>query len=50
MVSLTLAITWPQGALSQEEDLTAAAQVHGGVREALDNKPAQQPREAFCSG
>jgi hypothetical protein len=27
----TLAITWPQGALSEEEDLTAAAQVHGVV-------------------
>jgi hypothetical protein len=30
---ITLAITWPQGVLSGEDNLTAAAQVHGGVRQ-----------------
>ena len=28
---LMLAITWPQGVLIEEENLTMAAQVHGGV-------------------
>jgi hypothetical protein len=28
---ITLAITWPQGVLSEEDSLAAAAQVHGGV-------------------
>jgi len=28
---LTLAITWPQGVLIEEENLTMAAQVHGGI-------------------
>ncbi len=28
---LTLAITWPQGVLSEEVSLAVAAQVHGGV-------------------
>jgi hypothetical protein len=32
LVIPTLAITWPQGVLSEEDDITAAAQVHGGVR------------------
>jgi len=29
--SLTLAITRPQGVLSEEDSLAVAAQVHGGV-------------------
>ncbi len=29
---LTLAITWPQGVLGEEDSQAAAAQVHGGVR------------------
>jgi hypothetical protein len=39
---LTLAITWPQGVPSEEDDITAAAQVHGGVglsRCAADSNP-----------
>jgi len=28
---ITLAITWPQGVLSEEDKLAVAAQVHGGV-------------------
>jgi len=28
---LTLAITWPQGLFGEEYNVTAAAQVHGGV-------------------
>jgi hypothetical protein len=28
---LMLAITWPQGVLSEEDSLAVAAQVHGGV-------------------
>jgi hypothetical protein len=31
MIQLTLAITWPQGFLGEEYNVTAAAQVHGGV-------------------
>jgi hypothetical protein len=31
LILLTLAITWPQEMLSEEEKLTAAAQVDGGV-------------------
>jgi hypothetical protein len=27
----TLVITWPQGVLGEEDNITAAAQVHGGV-------------------
>jgi hypothetical protein len=27
----TLAITWPQGVLSEEDSLAVAAPVHGGV-------------------
>jgi hypothetical protein len=30
-VGLTLAITWPQGFLGEKYNVTAAAQVHGGV-------------------
>jgi len=30
-VRLTLAITWPQSVLSEEDSLAVAAQVHGGV-------------------
>jgi len=30
-VLLTLAITWPQGVLSEEDSLAVAAQVNGGV-------------------
>jgi hypothetical protein len=30
---LTLAITWPQGVLGDEDSHAVAAQVHGGVRE-----------------
>jgi hypothetical protein len=32
-VCLTLAITWPQEVLNEEENLAVAAQVHGDVRE-----------------
>jgi hypothetical protein len=31
-VGLTLAITWPQGVLKEEDSLGDAAQVNGGVR------------------
>ena len=31
-MGLTLAITWPQGALGEENSLGEAAQVNGGVR------------------
>jgi hypothetical protein len=31
-VVLTLAITWPQDSLSEEDCLVVAAQVYGGVR------------------
>jgi hypothetical protein len=30
-IPLTLAITWPQGVISEEDSLAVAAQVHGGV-------------------
>jgi hypothetical protein len=30
-IRITLAITWPQGFLGEEYNVTAAAQVHGGV-------------------
>ncbi len=30
-IRITLAITWPQGVLSEEDSLAVAAQVHGGV-------------------
>ena len=33
LISLTLAITWPQEVLNEEENLAVAAQVHGDVRE-----------------
>jgi hypothetical protein len=39
----TLAITWPQGVNDPDSRHTAAAQVHGIVREALDN-PGVDPR------
>jgi hypothetical protein len=32
-ILLTLAITWPQGVLGEEDSQAGAAQVHGGVRE-----------------
>jgi hypothetical protein len=31
-VCLTLAITWPQGVISEEDTLAEAAQVNGDVR------------------
>ena len=31
LTSLTLAITWPQNVLGEEDRLAVAAQVHGGV-------------------
>jgi hypothetical protein len=31
-MTLTLAITWPQEVVNKEENLAAAAQVHGDVR------------------
>jgi hypothetical protein len=31
MIQLTLAITWPQGLLGEEDERTVAAQVHGSV-------------------
>jgi hypothetical protein len=31
-IRLTLAITWPQGVLGEEDTQTGAAQVNGGVR------------------
>ena len=30
---LTLAITWPQGVLGEDDSHAVAAQVHGGVRQ-----------------
>ena len=33
LVGPTLAITWPQEVLNEEENLAVAAQVHGDVRE-----------------
>jgi uncharacterized protein YfaP (DUF2135 family) len=30
---ITLAITWPQGVINEEDTQTGAAQVNGGVRE-----------------
>jgi hypothetical protein len=32
-IRLTLAITWPQGVLGDEDSHAVAAEVHGGVRE-----------------
>jgi hypothetical protein len=32
LMTLTLAITWPQEVVNKEENLAAAAQVHGDVR------------------
>lgn len=40
-VALTLAITWPQGILREEDDLTAAAQVHGGVGQLMPDSYAK---------
>ena len=33
LILRTLAITWPQGVLDEEDSLAVAAQVHGDVRE-----------------
>jgi hypothetical protein len=33
VIRLTLAITWPQGVLGDEDSHAVAAQVHGGARE-----------------